>query len=145
MGRRRNVHGARFPEKITKQVCSLPLAQKLKAVNVPQDSLWYWVPSTSSQHPLLVSAEEIADYPLFQATAMSAFTAGELGELLPSEIEQQGEFLRLLCLKTPRAFSVAYVLTPTDRQSEIESKAPTEAEARAQMLLYLIENKLFTP
>jgi hypothetical protein len=145
MRRRRNLHGARFPEKIAKQVCSLTLAQKLKAGGVPQDSLWYWVPSTSSQHPLLVSAEELGEYPLFQAVAVSAFTAGELGELLPSEIEQQGESLRLLCLKTPRAFSVAYVLTLADRQSEIESKALTEAEARAQMLLYLIENKLFTP
>jgi hypothetical protein len=145
MRRRRNLYGARFPEKIAKQVCSLTLAQKLKAGDVPQDSLWYWVPSRSSQHPLLVPAEELSEYPLFQAAAVSAFTAGELGELLPSEIEQQGEFLRLLCLKTPRAFSVAYVLTPADRPSAIESKAPTEAEARAQMLLYLIENKLFTP
>ena len=145
MGRRRNLHGARFPERITKQVCSPALAQQLKAGGVPQDSLWYWVPSHGSHRPLLVSAEELGEYPLFQAAAVSAFTAGELGELLPSAIEQQGEFLRLLCLKTPRTFSVAYVLTPADRQSAIESKAPTEAEARAQMLLYLIENKLFTP
>jgi hypothetical protein len=90
MGRRRKLYGARFPEKITKQVCSLMLAQKLKAVEVPQDSLWYWVPNTSGPHPLLVPAEELAEYPLFQAAAVSAFTAGELGELLPSEIEQQG-------------------------------------------------------
>jgi hypothetical protein len=145
MGRRRTLSGARFPEKITKQVCSLTVAQKLKAVEIPQDSLWYWVPSSNSQRPLLVPAEEIGEYPLFQAAAVSAFTAGELGELLPSEIEQHGECLRLLCLKTPRAFSVAYVLTPAGRQSEIESKAPTEAEARAQMLLFLVENKLFTP
>jgi hypothetical protein len=61
------------------------------------------------------------------------------------DVRQAWEFLRLLCLKTPRAFSVAYVRTPADRPSAIERKAPTEAEAQVQMLLYLIENKLFTP
>ena len=145
MKRRRNLLGARFPEKIAKQVCSPALAQQLKAVAVPQESLWYWVPSSGGKYPLLVPAEELVDHPLFQVAAVSAFTVGELGELLPSTIEQHGEFLSFLALKSPRGFSVAYVLTPADRQSGIEIKASTEADARAQMLLYLIENKLFTP
>jgi hypothetical protein len=144
MRRRHNLQGARFTEKIARQVCPPALAQQLKALDVPQDSLWYWVPSRSGQHPLLVPAEDLVEHPLFQTAAVSAFTVGELGELLPSEIEQNGEFLRLLCLKSPRTFSVTYVLTPADRQSGIERKPPTEADARAQMLLYLIENKLFT-
>jgi hypothetical protein len=85
------------------------------------------------------------DHPLFQAVADSAFTVGELGELLPSMIEQNGEFLSFLALKSPRGFSVAYVVNLADQQSGIEIKALTEADARAQMLIYLIENKLVVP
>jgi hypothetical protein len=130
---------------MAQQVCSPALAQQLKAVAVPQDSLWYWVPSRGGKYPLLVPAEELVDHPLFQVAAVSAFTVGELGELLPSAIEQDGEFLSFLCLKSPRGFSVASLLNPADRQSGMEIKALTEADARAQMLLYLIEHKLFTP
>jgi hypothetical protein len=145
MGQRRKLHGVRFPEKIAKQVCSPALAQKLKALNVPQESLWYWVASSGGTHPLLATDEDLFDFPLFQAAAVSAFTVGELGELLPSTIEQNGEFLLFLGFKSSRGFSVAYVLTPADRHSGVEIKAPTEADARAQMLIYLIENQPYTP
>jgi hypothetical protein len=145
MGRRRHPPGGRFPEKLTFQVCSPALALKLKAVGVPQDSLWYWLPSRGDHPPLLAPAAEVAAHPLFQTAAASAFTAGELGELLPSAIEQAGEVLHFLGRKSARTFSVAYVLTPAEGQSGIERGAATEAEARGQMLLYLIENQLVSP
>ncbi len=145
MKRRRKPQDARFTEHIAKQVCSPAVAQKLKALAVPQESIWYWIPSSGGKPSLLMTAEELREYPLFQVLADSAFTVGELGELLPSSIEHDGEVLAFLCLKSPRGFSVAYLLHPADRQSGIEIKAPTEAEARAQMLLYLIEHKLFIP
>jgi hypothetical protein len=145
MKRRPSLPGARITEKLARQVCAPALAEQLKAVGVPQDSLWYWVQSSRSTHPLLVTADEVVAHPLFQALALSAFTGGELGELLPSVIEQNGEYLSFLSLKSPRFFAVAYVVDPAERQSGIEIKAATEAEARAQLLLYLIEHQLFTP
>jgi hypothetical protein len=145
MGQRRKLQGARFAEKIAKQVCSPALAQHLKVLGVPQDSLWYWVASSGGTYPLLAAEEELSAAPLFQAAAVSAFTVGELGELLPSTIEQDGEVLLFRGLKSPRGFSVAYVLTLADRSSGVERKAATEAEARAQLLIYLLEQGLYTP
>jgi hypothetical protein len=145
MGQRRKLHGARFPDKIAKQVCSPALAQQLKALGVPQQSLWYWVASSGRAYPLLAADEDLFDAPLFQAAAVSAFTVGELGELLPSTVEQDGEVLRFRGLKFPRGFAVAYVPTEVDRYSGVETKAATEADARAQLLIYLLENSLYTP
>ena len=145
MGRRRKPHSAPFTDTIAKQVCSPAMAQKLKEVGVPQDSIWYWVASSRGKYPLLFTAEEIAEMPLFRMVAVSAFTVGELGDLLPSSIEQNDEVLRLLCEKSSRGFTVAYVLARGEKQNRIERKASSEAEARAQMLLSLIENNLYTP
>ena len=145
MGRRRTPHAASFTVTIAKQVCSPAVAQQLKAVAVPQDSVWYWVASSRGKYPLLFTAEEVAEMPLFHIVAVSAFTVGELGELLPSTIEQNGEVLRFLCEKSARGFTVAYVLSRGEKQTRLERKAPSEAEARAQMLLYLVENNLYTP
>jgi len=83
--------------------------------------------------------------PLFHRVAVSAFTVGELGECLPSSIEQSDEVRCLRCEKSSRGFTVAYVLPRGEQQSRIERKASSEAEARAQMLLYLINNKLYPP
>ena len=144
MGRRRTPHTAPFTAAIAKQVCSPAVAQTLKERAVPQDSLWYWVASRRGQYPLLYTAEEVAELPLFQRVAVSAFTVGELGERLPGAIEQDDEVLHLRCEKSARGFTVAYGLRG-EPQGRIERKAPGEAEARAQMLLYLLENNLCTP
>jgi hypothetical protein len=93
---RRIPHSAPFTATIAKQVCSRAGAQQLKDAAVPQDSLWYWVASRRGQYPLLCTAEEVAEMPLFQRVAVSAFTVGELGELLPSAIEQSDEVLRVV-------------------------------------------------
>ena len=61
-----------------------------------------------------------------------------------SSIEQSDEVLRLRCEKSSRGFTVAYVLPRGEKQSQIERKASSEAEARAQMLRYLLDNALYT-
>jgi len=142
---RRTPHTAPLTALIAKQVCSPAVAQQLKERAVPQDSLWYWVASRRGQYPLLCTAEEVAAMPLFHRVAVSAFTVGELGECLPSSIEQSDEVRCLRCEKSSRGFTVAYVLPRGEKQSQIERKASSEAEARAQMLLYLINNKLYPP
>jgi len=141
---RRTPHTAPFTALIAKQVCSPAVAQQLKERAVPQDSLWYWVASRRGQYPLLCTAEEVAEMPLFHRVAVSAYTVGELGELLPSDIEHDDEVLHLRCEKSSRGFTVAYGHRG-EPQGRIERRAPSEAEARAQMLLYLIENNLYAP
>ena len=82
--------------------------------------------------------------PLFHRVAVAAFTVGELGELLPSTIEQHDAVLHWRCEKSSRGFTVAYVCARGDQQTRLERKAPSEAEARAQMLRYLLDNALYT-
>ena len=141
----RKPHSASITDTIARQVCSPAVAQKLSALGVPQESLWYWVASRRKKYPLLMTVEELSEAPLFQTVAVSAFTVGELGVLLPSTIEQEGEFLGFLCSKSFRGFSVAYALAPTEKPNRVEIKAVSEADARAQMLIYLIENNLYIP
>ena len=143
--RRCTPHSTSFTAMIAKQVCSPAVAQTLKELGVPQESLWYWVASRRRQYPLLCSAAEVTAMPLFHRVAVAAFTVGELGELLPSTIEQHDAVLHWRCEKSSRGFTVAYVGARGDQQTRLERKAPSEAEARAQMLLCLLEHALYTP
>ena len=82
--------------------------------------------------------------PLFHRVAVTAFTMGELRELLPSTIEQNDAVLHWRCETSSRGFTVASVCARGDQQTRLERKAPSEAEARAQMLRYLLDNALYT-
>lgn len=110
-----------------KQVCSLELSKKLKELGVEQDSLFYWRDNDGFQE------SDECDYSI-----ASAFTVAELGEMLPFEyisIKHSGD-------KSPskRDFYCCY-LEGLGYSDESQS-AYTEADARAKMLIYLVENKL---
>ena len=118
------------------QVCSLELSKKLKELGVKQESLWYW----NSKNELRSQNNFLEDEGKFVA---SAFTVAELGEMLPCEIEQK----YLSC------YRVHILAGTTDEKYEWECGyrevingkffiANTEANARAKMLIYLIENKI---
>lgn len=116
--------------KLEDQVCALEYARKLKELNVNQESYFEWL-----YRPDLDKWEVS---PRFKnPLGYSAFTVAELGEMLPSWCKSQK--------------IVTANLTPTKKwccaahPQEYESKylsADTEANARAKMLIYLIENGL---
>lgn len=143
--RRRTPHSTSFTAMLTKQVCSPAVAQTLNKLAVPQESVWYWVASRRRQYPLLCSAAEVTAMPLFHRVAVAAFTVGERGELLPSTTEQHDAVLHWRCETSSRGFTVASVGARGDQQTRLERKAASEAEARAQMLRYLLEHALYTP
>ena len=68
--------------------------------------------------------------PLFHRVAVAAFTVGELGELLPSTIEQHDAVLHWRCEKSSRGFTVAYVGARGDQQTRLEGKAPVKRRPR---------------
>jgi hypothetical protein len=115
------------------QVCSLDLAKRLKELGVKQESFfWYG----KVENPCFNETNE--DMIIFQAlwqlnetchyyTECCAFNVSELGEMLPegfSMIKHKG-----FSIKSPNEW---------DRQL----KDANEANARAKMLIYLIENGL---
>ncbi len=140
--------------KLEKQVCGLKLAKKLKELGVKQDSLFYWQNNVCyerqgqkhSSNPYVFHSEEkniyengnedLAegndDYTGHYRTERkiySAFTVAELGEMLPDTSYSQ-KCGKWVC---------------KDNNSEyflLQQTADTEADARAKMLIYLIDSKL---
>jgi len=113
------------------QVVSLELAKKLNELGVKQESLFYWV-----RH--WVPAIERRAFDLFYGKDendkvneyISAFTVAELGEMLGTHYHSY---------KVKDYFE--WVCDAPNNKAESQY-ANTEADARAKMLIYLLENKL---
>jgi hypothetical protein len=163
---------------LEKQVCSLELAQKLKSLNVPQESLFYWINHGEVDNPLW-QLFELNEYEkrIKEEIIYSAYTVAELGELLPREykmavyhpknIPSNNEYKHRFIISytskehrqrkpehgvvyedTTDPYWYIYSFAPTNTQHVQEAgvrfEANTEANARAKMLVYLLENKLIT-
>jgi len=119
---------------IERQVCSLELAKRLRDLGVKQESLWYWVIGHPKLDAFLTHYE---DYTGPNIKSYSAFTVAELGEMLPVApfhcecYVSKGQRKRLITERITSAFHTEF--------------SDTEADARAKMLIYLIEQKLVTP
>ena len=143
--------------KLENQVVSLELAKKLKELGVKQDSIFYWVKggSTKEECPDCKKAGGIIpecfycagtgkgevkqNYYLYseqecskdiRSKDYSAYTVAELGEMLPPYTKSH---------YTASGKHFCYV---PDDFKVLGQVAKTEADARAKMLIYLIENKL---
>lgn len=136
--------------KLEDQVCSLELAQKLKELGVKQESLFIWsyYPHVDSYHPM-PEFNQLNDGEEQNGLNISAFTVAELGEMLPFSIKFQKHICYLTCEKNIPdyggwicKYESSDIIRPTEA-TEIFT-ANTEADARAKMLIYLMENKLIT-
>lgn len=135
--------------RLEQQVISLELAKRLKELGVKQDSQFYYV------NELLVFKTDIGCYAksgagvndkyLQENEVVAAYDAAELGEMLPYEID--GKLLDM-SKGSDGTWSVYYTknaLGAITKPTFIEDQgADTEADARAKMLVYLIENRLLT-
>lgn len=142
--------------KLEDQVVSLELAKKLKELGVKQDSLFGWF-LLKEKAKKLHEDKDWGIAPMFRLNdeaykvrgfmvgkeIISAFTAVELGEMLPTYIEVDGD-------RAWRTFNrvgyweISYTHT---RLNESKVKTPvfqshSEADLRAQMLIYLIDHGL---
>ena len=127
--------------KLEEQVCSLELAQRLKALDVGQYTYFHWWRSSFNGQMYLGSHGDVAMWPsrlLSDETQdwhldCAAFTVAELGEMLPREqwgCDDKGP--------KNRPYRIWWSTAPV----ETDWVAATEADARAKMLIYLIENRL---
>ena len=127
---------------LDQQVCSLDLAKRLEKLGVKQDSLFGWYKDNvedSEQWAVVQIA--------YGGTAVcSAFTVAELGKRLPHAVMNAGNFHLLSCGKTDaNRFDIIYqdyLEFPKKLHTLHFLEETTEADARAKMLIYLIENKL---
>lgn len=115
-----------------KYVSNRELSEKLQKLGVIQESWLYW--------------HKCGGYRKWELTRIksdiecySAFTIGELGEMLPNKIEVDNGKLVML----DKGKTVIYTQHIGHRFEWLYFKiADTEANARAKMLIYLIEQKL---
>lgn len=127
---------------LEQQVCSLELAKKLKELGVKQESL-FWHVWDGERDYFLYHNEQVQVYEgkrnhilLHDGTIkspggqvldkFSAFTVAELGEML-----------------SPHLRKSIWLLEIRDSMNQA-TYMENEADARANMLIYLLENKLIT-
>jgi len=126
--------------KLEQQVCSLEYVKKLKELRVKQDSLWCWkINKMKGVKPEIILSkdkEEEYEYEEFSKKYCSAFTVAELGKMLPIGYGRESVYTNFYDNK----WRVIYM----DKGYKTDKKciAKTEADARAKMLIYLLENKL---
>lgn len=126
---------------LEKQVCSLELSKKLAELGVKQESLWCWANDYDTNYCICLSRSKTAK---LGGMPYPAYTVTELGELLPvltdaEEISILETYRRPYGLENETSFGVR--LKGFDGRYYIED---TEADARAGMLVHLLENKLIT-
>lgn len=137
--------------KLSEQVCSLELAIKMKGLGFKQDSLFYHSIQMNeiiikdwflNQDPY--NQEKLQDDSFRQAVdeTYSAFTVAELGEILPYiiEMKHRGGDAYLKIGKYKNDWSVCYRVGCS--KGDFKQESNTEVNARAKMLIYLIENNL---
>lgn len=135
---------------LEQQVCSIELANKLKELGVKQESLFYWVCinfeafsisteeefSTINENKLISGGCECCTCDDYIKEKYSAFTVAELGELLPYncisiKIDRKS-------YKDKKDFYYCYLKElGISNETQFDYK---ESDARAKMLIYLIEN-----
>jgi hypothetical protein len=117
--------------KLEAQIVNFKLSKKLKELNVRQDSLCYWSKDPDFDDPIL-SLEGVRFKHSDNTEYYSAFTVAELGEILFHSVRTvdgtKADFERL-----------------SELWEMIASSSLSEANGRAKILIYLIENKLIEP
>lgn len=124
------------------QFSSPELSQKLFELNVSSDTCFIWV-WNKSDHPKsgwsLFANSPYVQRNLLWNKILPAYSCAELGEMLPYEIYDQS----LILTKCWSCWQIKYSDGEYLRESIItEIQDDTEANCRAKMLIYLIENKL---
>lgn len=140
---------------LEQQVCSLDLAKKLKELGVKQESAFWWTRPrdindiTALLEPSDTPTDWLEKFPLDK---WSAFTVAELGEMLPNVVGEDSKGLWIQMRKSNGLgnFKGGHCVEYTNANIEAtQAVIPhpkvwdnTEADARAKMLVYLIENNL---
>ena len=125
---------------LEKQVTSLELSKRLKESGVKQDSVYYWLDINDEiiddTDCMLFNYDELVSTDA--KNCYSAFTVAELGEMLPDGCYSQRGMRRKEGSKPGTPLALLWICA----YKYDAKRAKTEADARAKMRIYLIENKL---
>lgn len=117
--------------RLENQVCTLEQAKKLKALGIEQKATFYYY---NNELNLL---RTYSDHGYLVVNSVAAFTVAELGLILPDQFSswkyQSSDGERWDCAAEENRY-----------YSHLIEYCKTEAEARAAMLIYLLENDHIT-
>lgn len=135
--------------KLEEQVCSLELAKKLKELGAKQESAFYFETIVNEEGDRSVTNLRFGKF--FDDAAnnrhvsyIAAFTVAELGEMLPKD----SVFLHAKPVHDIYLWESRQVMFPdgTIIMPQCgETLSRTEADSRAKMLIYLIEQGIVKP
>ena len=123
--------------KIERWVSNFELSKKIKALGVKQESYWYWVYNKVRDiWKVTILTQCFKDHPE-SWEYYSAFSVGELGEMLGEDgdscYEANNKYSKWHC------HNLRFWRNCEKFHNEY---ADTEADARAQLLIWLLENKM---
>jgi hypothetical protein len=143
--------------RLQEQVCSLELAKRLKELGVKQESLWAWWVATDMDDTPALNRHPDKDCPTCGHPKapyfewISAFTVTEFGQMLPKTIRSPHQPSRNALLSSQpswfyddRRYDDGVQARDAWRvgYENLYEEGDTEADARAKMLIYLLENKV---
>lgn len=132
--------------KLEDQVTSLELSKKLKELGVKQESMFSWVLDRHDGETYVVDFNDACglcsrSYNGSRENAISAFTVAELGEMLPArKTDKESGYFE--SNKDLSGMWRVYWTDTTTGEWKVDFNEFSEANARAKMLVHLLENKL---
>lgn len=131
------------------QVVSLELSKRLKELGVPQESHFYWSKDFdvnnefTGEEPVVEEDRWLEYNEMEKAKVCSAFLVGELGEMIPMELKNRNGKCDGGYFETYRMTFKKWIVEYCQGKKVVAHiMGDTEADARAKMLIYLLENNL---
>lgn len=130
--------------KIENQVCTLQQAKKLKELGVKQESTLYWIHDNQLAYPdneYNGNKRAVITYGIYGRIGVevtevsiiaSAFTVAELGEMIVHNSDRRA------------VYRIDGVWKFVDEKTDLWNEFTTEAQARAAILIHLIESSLLS-
>jgi hypothetical protein len=127
---------------LEQQVCSLYLAKRLKELGLKQESWFVWASDVEVTDSFIVLERRRCWLP----NECAAFTVAELGEMLPEFFKREPEGYLDLAIRKDRRLANAWwnVSYKNIDGHPVQYSDMSEANARAKMLIYLLENRFVT-
>lgn len=119
-------------------VTNLELSKKLKELGVKQRSTFYWHKNIGNQFYI----KRMLIHTVNVKSDISAFTASELGEILPKRLIGDHPLWYLTIHCNDNYYNVGYETFNGKIEKDFEARDKNMTNAMAKMLIYLIEQKL---
>lgn len=129
--------------KLEDQVINFEFAKKLKELGIKQDSLWYWKGDHKHDMRLINSSSSVDILGHTWKYHCSAFTVAELGKFLIESLSGNKLIFDIIpCWDDGENYWWFTHFINSDQAVIEELGNGNEAEARAKVLIYLLENKV---